>query len=394
MLSEIKKEELIGLCREMIRQPSISGEEAGVAGVLKAFMEGKGFDEVFVDRYGSVTGTIRGNRPGKTVLLDGHIDTVPVDPARWTQEPFGAELIDGKIYGRGSSDMKGAVAAMTCAALSVAEKTGRDFEGEIHVVGAVHEECFEGVASREITQRVSPDYVIIGEASQLNLKIAQRGRAEIVLETQGKPAHSASPEEGINAVHKMMALLEKVEAIIPPEHPVLGKGTNVLTDIKSAPYPGASVVPSSCRVTYDRRLLVGETIESVLAPIHDAVAACTAADPKFSATAGLATDQAACYTGETISAERFFPAWLYKEDEAFIQKSLTGLKAVGIDAKISHYAFCTNGSHYAGEAGIKTLGFGPSLETLAHTDDEYITTDQLEKAMVGYAAIIESLLND
>lgn len=394
MLSETHKEQVIGLCRDMIKQPSVSGEEAGVAGVLKAFMEASGFDEVFVDRYGSVTGTIRGKRPGKKVLLDGHIDTVPVDPERWTKEPFGAQLIDGKIYGRGSSDMKGAVAAMACAALKVAEKTGRDFDGEIHVVGAVHEECFEGVASREITKRVAPDYVIIGEASQLNLKIAQRGRAEIVLETQGKPAHSASPEEGINAVHKMMALLEKVEAITPPEHPVLGKGTNVLTDIKSAPYPGASVVPSSCRVTYDRRLLVGETIESVLAPIHDAVAACAAADPEFSATAGLATDQAACYTDETISAERFFPAWLYEEKEPFVQKALAGLKTVGIDSQISHYAFCTNGSHYAGEAGIKTLGFGPSLETLAHTDDEYITTDQLEKAVVGYAAIIESLLND
>lgn len=393
MLTDTRKEQVVTLCRDMVQQASVSGEEAGVVGVLQRFMKETAFDEVHVDRYGSITGTIRGKKPGPKILLDGHVDTVPVDPARWTRKPFGAAIEDGRIYGRGTSDMKGAVAAMACAALEVVANTGKDFAGEIHVVGAVHEECFEGVASREISERVQPDYVIIGEASQLNLKIAQRGRAEIVLETEGIPAHSASPEEGVNAVHLMRRLLDRVETIAPPTHPVLGKGTNVLTDIKSAPYPGASVVPSSCRVTYDRRLLTGETKESVLAPIQKEMDALAAEDAAFRGRVYLATDSAPCHTGETISAERFFPAWEYGEAEPFVQKALKGLRAAGIPSEISHYAFCTNGSHYAGEAGIPTVGFGPSLETLAHTDDEYIEIEQLERAVTGYAAMIRSLLD-
>jgi putative selenium metabolism hydrolase len=392
VLTEQVKKSVVDLCAAVIRQPSVSGEEAGVVSELKAFMESSGFDSVTVDRYGSIIGCVKGNRPGPRILFDGHIDTVPVDAARWTRDPFGAQIENGRMYGRGTSDMKGAVAAMAVAAAEMAKPENRDFAGEIYVAGVVHEECFEGVAAREISSAVKPDYVVIGEASQLNLKIAQRGRAEIVLQTEGKPAHSASPDEGINAVHKMMKLVACVEALTPPEQEVLGKGTNALTDIKSSPYPGASVVPSGCRVTYDRRLLVGETKESILQPIRDIIARLQAEDSAFKATVGLAEDQAPCHTGETIRAERFFPAWRYEESEEFVRQVLGGLRAAGLDPQIDHYAFCTNGSHYAGEAGIRTFGFGPSLETLAHTDDEYIELDQLYKAVAGYMAISRALL--
>jgi acetylornithine deacetylase/succinyl-diaminopimelate desuccinylase-like protein len=117
-----------------------------------------------------------------------------------------------------------------------------------------------------------------------------------------------------------------------------------------------------------------------------------AEDSAFKATVGLAEDQAPCHTGETIRAERFFPAWRYEESEEFVRQVLGGLRAAGLDPQIDHYAFCTNGSHYAGEAGIRTFGFGPSLETLAHTDDEYIELDQLYKAVAGYMAISRALL--
>lgn len=82
----------------------------------------------------------------------------------------------------------------------------------------MHEECFEGIAARLVSERYKPDYVIIGEASELNLKIGQRGRAEIVVETFGKPAHSANPQAGINAVYKMAQLIDKIRTITPPTH--------------------------------------------------------------------------------------------------------------------------------------------------------------------------------
>lgn len=112
-MNKAREGQVVALCREMIQQRSYSGEEAGVVKVLSAHMEKMGFDEVTVDTYGNIIGCIKGKRPGKKLLFDGHIDTVPVtEEKEWQYPPFAAEIHDGKIYGRGTSDMKGAVAAL------------------------------------------------------------------------------------------------------------------------------------------------------------------------------------------------------------------------------------------------------------------------------------------
>ena len=388
-----KRTSVRGYGRHLIQKQSYSGHEDGVAGVLEEQLKKKGFDSVTVDKYGNVIGCIKGNRPGKKILFDGHIDTVPVtDETEWQYPPFAAEIHDGKIYGRGTSDMKGAVAGFVTAAAAFAEDTKKDFAGEIYVAGVVHEECFEGVAAREISSFVKPDYVVIGEASQLNIKIGQRGRGEIVLETFGKPCHSANPEKGINAVYKMAKVIEAIRTLEPTHHPVLGDGILELTDIKSAPYPGASVVPEYCRATYDRRLLVGETKESVLAPIQVLLDKLMAEDPQLKAKVSYAVGNEQCYTGNEITGERFFPGWLYDEKDAFVQDVKKELEGMGYTPEITQYNFCTNGSHYAGEAGIKTFGLGPSKENLAHTVNEYIEIDQLTKVTDCYYGVMKALL--
>lgn len=393
MLENKRQEEAIALCQKLIRAKSYSGGEDKVSAAIKEAMTEKRFDEVTIDKYGNIIGCIKGKRPGKKILFDGHIDTVPVtDESVWEYPPFGAEIHDGKIYGRGTSDMKGSVAAFICAAANYAEDTGRDFPGEIYVAGVVHEECFEGVAAREISSFVKPDYVVIGEASQLNLKIGQRGRAEIVVETFGKPCHSANPEKGINSVYKMAKVIEAIRTLEPTHHPVLGDGILELTDIKSSPYPGASVVPEYCRATYDRRLLVGETKESVLAPIQELLDKLMAEDPELKVKASYAVGKEMCYTGNQIEGERFFPGWLYDEDADFVQAVYGQLKDMGFDPSITQYNFCTNGSHYAGEAGIKTIGLGPSRENLAHTVNEHIEIDQLCKVTECYYGTMKALL--
>ena len=392
MLNEKRKEELVNLCREMVQNQSISGEEGQVVGVIKKALKNLGYDDVYVDAYGNVIGHIKGSKPGKKLLFDGHIDTVPVpDDSKWTYSPFGAEVVDGKIYGRGTSDMKGQTSAMISAAAYFAEDVKKDFEGDIYVAGVVHEELFEGVASRSISSFVKPDYVIIGESSEMNLKIGQRGRAENVIETFGKPAHSANPEKGVNAVYKMSKVIEKIQGVETPVHPVLGKGILVLTDIKSSPYPGASVVPDYWKATFDRRLLVGETKESVLAPIEKILEELRKEDAELNVKVSYARGNETCYTGEVIEGERFFPAWLYDEEDEFVQAAYKGLKNAGINPEITQYSFCTNGSHYAGEKGIKTIGFGPSKENLAHTIDEYIELEQLYTGAEGYYEILKSV---
>ncbi len=393
MISEERKQEVISLCQELIRSKSYSGEEKGAADRLEAYFYSHGFDDVIRDDYGNIIGVMKGNREGKKLLFDGHIDTVPVgNEADWTHAPFGGEIDQDRIYGRGASDMKGAVAAMACAVGNYAKDTNKDFAGSIYVAGVVHEECFEGIAARSISSLIKPDYVIIGEASDTNIKRGQRGRAEIKVETFGVPAHSANPEKGVNAVYKMAKVIQAINTLTPTEHPFLGKGILELTDIKSSPYPGASVVPEYCAATYDRRLLVGETKESVLQPIQELLEAMQKEDPALKARVSYAVGRETCYTGNEIQGERFFPGWVFEEEEEFLQDIIKELRSMGFTPEITKYNFCTNGSHYAGEAGIKTIGMGPSKENLAHTIDEYIELAQLYKVTQNYYGIIKALL--
>ena len=391
MLTDRREAEIVANCQTLVREKSYSGEEAAVAAAIRTIMAHYGFDEISVDRYGNVVGGIVGSRPGQTIVFDGHIDTVPVNESSWMRSPYGAEVEGGRIYGRGTSDMKGAVAAMISAAGFFAQDRKRDFAGKIYVSCVVHEECFEGIAARLVSEKLRPDYVVIGEASELNLKIGQRGRAEIIVETFGRPAHSANPEAGINAVYKMARLIDAIRALDPPRNPVLGKGILELTDIKSSPYPGASVVPQYCRATYDRRLLVGETPASVLAPLQQVVDEIAKTDAAFNAKVSFAHGCETCYTGAVIEGDRFFPGWAYDKDDEFVRIALAGIRSGGIEPEITQYSFCTNASHYAGEAGIRTVGFGPSRENLAHVIDEYVEIDQLLGAARGYYGIMNSV---
>ena len=206
--------ELIGLCQKLIQTQSYSGGERRIAELIRDFMRSHGFDEAYFDEYGNVLGCIRGRRAGKRILFDGHIDTVPAENrADWKHDPFGGVIEDGRIYGRGAADMKGADAAMLCALARFRAAHGDDFSGELWFSGIVHEECFEGVAARRVSAALHPSLVVIGEASEMNLKCSQRGRAEIVLETFGVPCHSSNPEKGVNAVYSACRIIEKLRAL-------------------------------------------------------------------------------------------------------------------------------------------------------------------------------------
>jgi len=136
MLTEERKHRILSLCKELVSIKSYSGEEGSVAQALKSYMLSNGYDDVLIDKYGNVIGKICGNRPGKKLLFDGHMDTVPVGNENdWTHDPFKPEVVDGKLYGRGTTDMKGAVSAFTVAAVFFCEDMKKDFAGEIYIAG-------------------------------------------------------------------------------------------------------------------------------------------------------------------------------------------------------------------------------------------------------------------
>ena len=394
MINEALQNETLDLLKKLIACPSLSGEEQGVAEILRGYLTENGFSTAEIDRYGDLVAGAKGSRPGVRLLFDGHIDTVPADNAGdWATPPFEPDLRDGKLYGRGTSDMKGADAAFAVAAAQYLREKGTDFAGELWFAGVVQEECFEGVCAREVAKRVRPDLVIIGEASEGNLKLSQRGRAEIVLETFGVPCHSANPDKGVNAAAAMCGLINDILKLSPTRDArMVGDGILVLNDIKTEPYPGASVVPHYCRATFDRRLLVGETRESVLKPIQAIIDEHQRRDPTLKARVSYPMGSATCATGETVAAERFFAPWWFAPDERTLRVK-AAMEARGLKPEITGYSFCTNGSWYAGEAGIPTFGFGPSREDLAHTVDEHIALRDLYEAVDGYLAILHTILD-
>jgi len=379
-------QDLIAFVQALVRIPSLSGAEDAVAARILTEMRTLRFDEAWLDVNGSVIGVIRGAQPGPTLLLDGHCDTVGIaEGSSWSRDPFGGEVDGGYLYGRGAADMKGALAAMIYAAARVDRAT---LAGQVAVSATVLEEVMEGVSLRTVMEALQPAGVVIGEATQLNLNRGGRGRAEIQLETLGRPAHSSSPELGVNAVTAMRHALQAIEATPLPSDPFLGPAILALTDIVSDPYPGYSVIPSRCRVTYDRRLLPGERAEDVLAALR-VPTDLAGAELRVS----LAQGEHRAYTGAVLSGPKFFPAWVFGETHPFVHRALTGLRAAGLDPQVRSYRFCTNGAHSAGSMGIPTVGFGPAAEGDAHVVDERLAIAALLDAARGYRGLVESVLS-
>ncbi len=278
---------LIEFTQDLVRLPSLSGAEEAVARRVEAEMRTLHFDQIWTDANGSVVGIIDGAEPGKTLLFDAHTDTVGISPGvPWRHDPFGAQIEGDAIFGRGAADMKGALAAMVYAAASI-DRTR--LKGRVVVSASTLEEVLEGVALQAVMDAAPPDFVVIGESTNLNLSRGGRGRAEVHLTTTGRPAHSSSPHLGRNAVLDMMAVIAAVEAIPLADDPFMGPAIFALTDIVSQPYPGHSVIPSICLATYDRRLLPGETAASVLGAITDRLAS---TDINLRAEIGLGEYQA------------------------------------------------------------------------------------------------------
>lgn len=386
MTAAVDGDALAHFALRLVGRRSPSGEEGDVAELVTAEMGRLGY-AVDVDALGNVVGTLDLGE-GPCVLFDSHMDTVGVtDPDAWSRSPEG-EVVEGRLYGRGAMDMKGPLAACVHGVAAAAEQLP---SGRVVVTATVAEELVEGPALVAVAESVRPDLVVICEATGLGLAVGQRGRAEIVVEVEGRPTHSSRPELGVNAAEAMADVITALRRVQPPSHPQLGRGVLVITDVISRPYPGLSVVPDRCLATYDRRTLPGETEESVLAPVREAVAAALGGG-EAGGRVFLAEDDFATYTGARVRAVNFAPAWYLEPDSPPVRLVAAALERAGLAVGITHYAFCTNGSGTAGRLGIPTVGFGPGDEEMAHRVDEHVELDQLATAARGYGGIAERAL--
>lgn len=367
----------VSLTRALVREGAMAGQEAPVAALVRAAMQKLGYDEIVTDDLGNVTGLVGPAGTPVKLLFDGHMDVVPAS-GDWSRDPFSGALEGGEIHGRGSTDMKGPLAAAICG-VAEAARSGR-LRHRVAVSASVMEEVIEGAALARVLDTHAPEAVVICEPSDLELKTAQRGCVEVLVHVAGIPAHAAFPDRGVNAIELAARAITALAALEMPTDPVLGKMVLVPTDIISAPYPSISALPSRVSLRYDRRTGVGETAEAVMQAIRATLAPI---DPAAFTVEVSASDYQS-YTGVPFRVPRDLPGWHTPEDHPLVRVAQSCLSAQGLSPAPGSYEFCTNGSEAAGRRGLPTIGFGPGRPADAHIIDESISVAALEQAVTVY----------
>lgn len=388
-LSQRYKDDMVTFLRDMISIPSTSCNEKNVIDRIKYEMDKVGFDEVIIDKMGNIIGRI-GN--GKTVIaMDAHIDTVDVgDPSLWEVDPFEGELSDGIIYGRGASDQEGGMASMVYAG-KIIKELGLTDDYTLYITGTVMEEDCDGLCWQYIIEQdnIKPDYVVITEPTNLNIYRGHRGRMEMIVTTKGLSCHGSAPERGINAIYKMVPIIQGIEKLNEnlKDDPFLGKGTVTVTQIffKS---PSQCAVPDECTIQLDRRLTAGETLESAVAEIK-------AIKGAEDAIVEVLTYAQPSYTGLVYPTDKYYPTWVIDEDHVLIKSAMeTYMEMFNKEPKVDKWTFSTNGVSIMGRFGVPAIGFGPANEVYAHSPKDQVPVQHLVEACKFYAAFPKILLNN
>ena len=375
---------------DLIERPSLSRDEHGVVQRIGEEMQAVGFDDVVVDGFGSAIGRI-GTGPVH-IVFDSHIDVVDTgDLAMWKSDPFRARIEHGVIYGRGASDNKAAIASMVYG-VSALKRLGVDTSRfTLWVVGTVQEEDCDGLALEHILTHSIPEaeVVVLGEATNLDVYRGHRGRAEFAIHTKGRAAHASAPERGVNAIYRMAPIAQQIEDLNErlAVDPFLGKGTVVVSKVE-CDTPSLNAVPDGCTIYLDRRLTLGESVESARIELESLPAV-----QEGSAKIHLLTYEGRAYTGMTLTTEKYFPTWVTPADHHSVRAAVEASEQVfGATPAVSRWVFSTNGVSSAGKLGIPTVGFGPANEVYAHSVDDQCPVDHLRKAAAWYAAFPDRYL--
>ncbi len=384
-LNEIEAEQnkLNQLIQKLIQIKSYSGEEKEIVKFILEKMNEFKFEEMFSDGFGNVVGRI-GSGAIK-ILFDAHIDTVKATEAEnWLYPPFAGKIIKGKIYGRGAVDEKPAMAGYLLAGKMMkkyAEEVPLPFT--LYIVGSVLEEDADGYPLFHLinNEGIKPDYVLLGEPTDLSVYRGQRGRMEIKINIKGKSAHGAHNQQGINAIYKMNPLIEAIEKMDKnlPDIALLGKGSITVSQIVSRS-PSLCSVPDFCQLHLDRRLTLGETKESALTQLHD-----LAREKKIDAEIFVPNFKGISWKGKAYQAEAYFPTWLLDDDHVLTRAGKqTATQVLGRPAELGAWSFSTNGVATAGLFGIPTIGFAPGREELSHSAREELILNDLLTATKFY----------
>ncbi len=380
----------LALATALAATPSRSGEEGAAIALVADAMAAAGFDEVTIDEAGNVCGVAMGDGDGHRLLIDGHIDTIPLhSAARWSVDPFGGVVRDGRLYGLGICDQKASIAA---AVAGVAAARRRGLAGPVAVVASVCEEEMEGAALAGVVERFRPDAVITSEPTDTRLCVGQRGRAKAWVRIVGRSCHAGHKAEGIDAIEAFTDLLLALRTLEHPVHPELGRRDLTCIDVVSSPNPSVSTVAGEVFARFDCRFGAGEDPTSIVDLLRTSADVAWAGWPEPpTLEAGLVEATFRTWTGASFTVPEYAASWWTPPDGPLVRSAAAALAGIGLDPRPTQYKFCTNGSLTAGVLGIPTIGFGVGEERVSHQIDEHVELASLRRGADGFAALAHRL---
>lgn len=341
----------VSLLQDLVRIPSESGKEEAVVGRLAEEMSALGLKPVVSGR--NVTALLDGG-PGPLLLLNSHTDTVPVGSG-WSRDPLAADIEDGRLYGRGSNDAKGCVAAMLQGA--VAAFKDRAPKGRVMLAFSCEEEVLGQGLEKLLPTLPKPDAAVVGEPTGLSPAVAQKGLLLLEVLASGRSAHAAWGG-GVNAVEAAARdVLALARLAVPGEHPVLGKTSLHVTQIAGG--QRHNVIPDSCKLVVDIRTVPSVSPEDIIALVKRSV----------EGQVSVRSDRLGSV--ETDPAHPIVKAALAANPSGRAYGSPT----------LSDWVFLK---------GIPTVKAGPGDSTRSHTPDEYLETGELEAGVTFYEKLIRS----
>jgi putative selenium metabolism hydrolase len=372
------------LLSQIVQVPAFSGTEGDRIKLLEKLCAATGVDEIRIDGLGNLL--VRVGSGPKILAIDAHIDTVEVgDRAQWTGDPFSGRISDGLVYGRGTSDQLGGAAAMITAA-GILKKL--EYRGDYSVWFAftVMEEDCDGMCWKYLIEeeKFVPDFAVSTEPTSLRLYRGHRGRMEIECLFSGVSCHGSAPERGVSAAYKAARsaiAIEKLNTQLRPDDDgFLGKGTVTVSKME-AHGPSLCAVPDQAMLYLDRRLTWGETKESALEQVKQALGEDLAEVrmPRYAKPS---------WKGTHYEQELYFPTWKIPADHPLVTGGVEAHRGLfGSDPVVDKWTFSTNGVSICGRHQIPVIGFGPGDENQAHAPNEVTRVDDLWKAAAFYAAL-------
>jgi len=348
--------------------PNAAGE-AEIARYAAGWLERAGLEVQLVEAAPgrpNVVAVARGTGGGRTLLLNGHMDTVGVGGMKKAHEPV---VSDGRLYGRGAYDMKGGLAACMVA---IAQARKQHLRGDVILTAVVDEE-YASIGTAEIAQRVHADAAIVAEFTELQLILAHKGFIWFDIESIGRAAHGSRPDLGVDAIAHMGRVLVELEQLdqtlrLGPSHPLLGSGSVHASLIRGG--RELSSYPEHCTLSIERRTLPGESPEAMEAEISGILRQLESGDPSFKAVLRRGIDRSPLETPEESAIARA------------VQAAAT--KVLGHPAPIAGVPFWTDAAILA-SAGIPSLLFGPAGAG-AHADEEWVDLSSAEACAEVYLA--------